>query len=617
MQALHMFFQEHGHPPLTLNRNHAEEVMRLGEEFMEATRNVPRDYTLEPQPVDKILYYRVCALARLNFPPVAFQLGGLAAAEVNCWIVGHNTVRIESDSESLQQQPQTGGQWYHIDVWPARGYGIQGLEMGDSEINRWPCFYDREDTLDTLHAWLGLSLASKVKSAKIALIGCDALGQDVARCLAAMGACIGPQGRLIAMDCNHINPAPASFPYNSNLASSLMKGLSVVQTGIGVDPGFCVQSFEGCARCFDHDPDLWEGVDAVVVCMGRDDGYGKKGNEELLRFLNHKCVLHKKPLVWGWAGGTGEGGGGVEVVIPGQTCCLSCSTHGGLGEIEERRTELVNASRVGSMGEQDVVRPEASASDEGSGVEADGIGGIWDSRGYDWSVGRAAVAGLMVTELVKIFHPILGRSEASNWWLNPSWWSKGWQAVPIHSVPNPPTACVSTTFDQCTGGPVHAIPHGFTEWGVEEVTAVAGGKKEPSLGYLLSLILARFGVKSTSVAIASPGSEFVLASVSMGVTTQANNASLLWAEWQRDLHISPKGGGQVGPVKMEQTVVHLWKQAEAALHLRQESQSDCGHNYWQEHSAVVAKERRFLFLDVRGTMNGEDVILPVIKYWVM
>lgn len=71
--------------------------------------------------------------------------------------------------------------------------------------------------------------------------------------------------------------------------------------------------------------DLWEGVDAVIICAGRggydaaaaaerEAGAGVAGGcEALVRFVSHKCVLHRKPLVWGWAGGLGKWGGGVEV----------------------------------------------------------------------------------------------------------------------------------------------------------------------------------------------------------------------------------------------------------------------------------------------------------------
>lgn len=77
--------------------------------------------------------------------------------------------------------------------------------------------------------------------------------------------------------------------------------------------------------------DLWEGVDAVIICAGRgrydaaltpapapperaqDVGFARDC-EALVRFVSHKCVLHRKPLVWGWTESpAGELGGGVEV----------------------------------------------------------------------------------------------------------------------------------------------------------------------------------------------------------------------------------------------------------------------------------------------------------------
>lgn len=85
-------------------------------------------------------------------------------------------------------------------------------------------------------------------------------------------------------------------------------------------------AFDGYVQDTDGDTDLWEGIDAVIICAGRGDGMcvmeasgaggsstGARHIEDLVRFVSHKCVLHGKPLVWGWAGGGGNGGGGVEV----------------------------------------------------------------------------------------------------------------------------------------------------------------------------------------------------------------------------------------------------------------------------------------------------------------
>lgn len=93
--------------------------------------------------------------------------------------------------------------------------------------------------------------------------------------------------------------------------------------------GSCVSAFDGAVQDTDTEIDLWEGIDAVVMCAGRgsgEEGIGRRGGgttdraggmaggcEALVRFVSHKCVLHGKPLVWGWAGSGGEGGAGVEV----------------------------------------------------------------------------------------------------------------------------------------------------------------------------------------------------------------------------------------------------------------------------------------------------------------
>ncbi len=96
----------------------------------------------------------------------------------------------------------------------------------------------------------------------------------------------------------------------------MLRDLVASYTGSG---GFHTSAFEGRAQETNTEMDLWEGVDVVVVCAGRGEtargpaGVERGGCETLVRFVSHKCVLHGKPLIWGWAGAAGEGGAGVEV----------------------------------------------------------------------------------------------------------------------------------------------------------------------------------------------------------------------------------------------------------------------------------------------------------------
>lgn len=98
--------------------------------------------------------------------------------------------------------------------------------------------------------------------------------------------------------------------------ASVIRDLVAGHTGPG---GFRISAYEGGAQDTDTEMDLWEGVDAVILCAGRggaarrSGGAAQGGCEALVRFVSHKCVLHGKPLVWGWAGAAGEGGAGVEV----------------------------------------------------------------------------------------------------------------------------------------------------------------------------------------------------------------------------------------------------------------------------------------------------------------
>lgn len=114
---------------------------------------------------------------------------------------------------------------------------------------------------------------------------------------------------------------PASYSSPADVSpvpgrASVLRDLVAGCTGPG---GVRISAFDGSAQDTDTETDLWEGVDAVVLCAGRGGsprgagGVAQESCEALVRFVSHKCVLHGKPLVWGWAGAAGEGGAGVEV----------------------------------------------------------------------------------------------------------------------------------------------------------------------------------------------------------------------------------------------------------------------------------------------------------------
>lgn len=51
-----------------------------------------------------------------------------------------------------------------------------------------------------LKAWLSPVTGHKIQDARVAIIGCNRLGREVARCLANSGVCSGPSGRVIFID---------------------------------------------------------------------------------------------------------------------------------------------------------------------------------------------------------------------------------------------------------------------------------------------------------------------------------------------------------------------------------------------------------------------------------
>ncbi|CAM9875727.1 unnamed protein product [Ectocarpus fasciculatus] len=700
--ALHVFKQEHGHLPIALDRDQANEVVRIAEELLEIGRNVPAGFSPQPASIDVALCRRVAGISRVPVPSVSFQLGGLVAAtaldlvEAYCsqeCSRGNFEGRLGGDSAlTTKEHPPARGeepasQWFLVDELDS---GVSGRDPG--RVVEWMGCHTRADAASTdplpLKAWLGTDLSNKFASARIAVIGCGRLGRDVARCLLHTGACTNPRGRMVFIDHRNdssisTSSSPGTAPFHAECdgiqgRAGALRGLVSGHIGPG---GSRVSAFGGAVQDTDTEIDLWEGVDAVVMCAGRrngGEGRGGRGGgttggaggsvggcEALVRFVSHKCVLHGKPLVWGWAGGGGEGGAGVEVMAPCRTSCLVCSSHGGVKELIERRT----SSSAKAMPSLDGRARHASCSTprncgrDGSGGEA------WDPKGCCFGVARSAVAGVMVAELAKVLKPRCGRDDLRNWTLKvdsgchfssgggPSRSSRsgddddktkeggkphpttpesncglvvGQQAGksgnssirPVVSLPDPPLMVLSTSFDPFSGDSLRAIPEGFTEWGVEEIrpsVEVVSSPRLPhadvgnrfSLRTLISLVSARFGVDAKSVAAAAPGSECRVGAGGCQARGGASGGNILWAEWEKkdERNDRRQDGRRTGRTvcKMDQNVLSLWQQRVL---------SSSTHGEARRRVLCEGKEPRFLFLDVRGVMGEENAVLPILKYWV-
>lgn len=283
-----------------------------------------------------------------------------------------------------------------------------------------------------------------------------------------------------------------------------------------------------------------------------------------------------------------------QVMAPGRTSCLVCSSHGGVQQlIKRRKTTRTEATlppddRVAQPPHICPVRKKRQEDDDGDKT--------WDPRGHSFSVARSAVAGAAVAELVKVLKPRCRREELQNWRFEVGGGSssshstrsgsskydegKGGHEIarkgnetrrksrgpchrrsllvdqslcrgnmttirPIATTPDPPRTVLSIPFDSFTGDSLRAIPEGFTEWGVEDIRPSSMDQPETwrsgngsidspfSLRALAKMIFARFGVDVKSVAIAASGSECRIGAGRCFERGDARNEQVLWAEWEK------------------------------------------------------------------------------------
>ncbi|CAB1111090.1 unnamed protein product [Ectocarpus sp. CCAP 1310/34] len=648
--------------------------------------SVPAGFSPQPESIDVALCRRVAGISRVPVPSVSFQLCGLVAAtaldlaEVYCpRECSRGNLESPSGGDNAlttkEHRPAPGvepaSQWYLVDELdsglsgrdPGRTVEWMACAKGESELANGvggrtavkvvQCGFSSPRTLawettsngstDPLpvQAWLGTDLNNKFASARIAVIGCGRLGRDVARCLLHTGACTNPRGRMVFIDHGddssiYTSSSPGTAPFHAECDVIQGRAAALCELVSGrIDPGGSrMSAVDGAVQDTDTEIDLWEGVDAVVICAGRGSGREERR-------------------------GRGEG---VEVMAPCRTSCLICSSHGGVKDMIERRT----SSSVEAMPSRDGRARRAPCSTPGNCCRDESRGEAWAPKDRCFGVARSAVAGVMVAELAKVLKPRCRRDELRNWTLkadsschcgNGGIPSKSWRSgahddktkegeklrpapesvsasvdqqagtagsTHVRSVvtsPDPPLMVLSTSFDPFSGNSLRAIPEGFTEWGVEEIRPsieIISTPRLPnvdvgnpfSLRTLISLVFARFGVDAKSVAAAAPGSECRVGSGGCQDLGGASGGKILWAEWEKaGGNDSRQDGRRTGGVvcKMDHNVLSLWQQRVL---------SSSTHGEAGRRTPCERKVPRFLFLDVRGVIGGENAVLPVLKYWV-
>lgn len=279
-----------------------------------------------------------------------------------------------------------------------------------------------------------------------------------------------------------------------------------------------------------------------------------------------------------------------QVMAPGRTSCLVCSTHGGVKELVERRTTR-NNNKTTSQGDAGAASKTQHASVSCTRV-GKAAGDSWRQSGRNFGLVRSTVAGLITAEIVKVLRPRCPRSDLRNWrvlggdqidaavssgrsasgggededqGIKPTRQNSGGPprrdhqktlgVVQVGTIPDPPHVVLSTPFDPFSGEGIRVVPEGFTEWGIEEIHPLSDGKSDMgrstvgrreevdllSLRALVGIIFARFGVEISSVSTASPSSECRAGGMGGEEWGASDGSKLLWAEWEKDGRESLEG----------------------------------------------------------------------------
>jgi len=276
IQALRKYAEQSGGLPGVRDAAAADAVVRLAVELNEAGK-AARD-ALSVDQVDQDVVKNVALFSRCMICPMSAFLGGVVAQEV---------VKFTGKYTPLHQS-------LYFDMFELI-----------ADVQDWQPSGSRND--DQI-AIIGKSLQEVVGNAKLFLVGAGALGCEYLKCLAMMGVCCGPQGKITVTDMDRIEVSNLNRQFlfrqtdvgkpksvtAANAAKVMNKDLKVeameIRVGNDTEDVF--------------DDVFWTSLDCVVNALD---------NIQARLYVDSRCVWFAKPLLESGTLGTKAN---AQVVLP-------------------------------------------------------------------------------------------------------------------------------------------------------------------------------------------------------------------------------------------------------------------------------------------------------------
>jgi ubiquitin-activating enzyme E1 len=263
--AVWKFNELHGRFPTVHSEEDATELVTIAKEINAAQAHQPAHSALLVEKVDENVMRQVSLYHCVELPPLAAIFGGIVAQEA-----------LKAAGKYTQTQ-----QWLYYDA-------LELLRSEKPPVDSKPV----GSRFDHQIALFGRSVVDSLQSRKVFLAGCGALGGEYLKLLTLMGLGIH-KGSITLADFDRVSlhnlPSHSLFR-REHIGCSKAKCAAHVLNQFHPEMGSCLRAVDVRVNPKSEEvftDQLWDQLDFVVAAVD---------SIEARRYLDHKCIIHKKPL---------------------------------------------------------------------------------------------------------------------------------------------------------------------------------------------------------------------------------------------------------------------------------------------------------------------------------
>jgi len=285
VQAVRRYREQQGQGSLPGVRDAeaAAACVQIAKDLNQARKAEGAEKALSVEEVDEDVVKKVAIFSRCMIGPMSAFLGGVVAQEV---------VKFTGKYSPLHQ-------CLYVDMFEL----IPAEDPSD--------WAPADSRYDDQIAILGQSFQKALGDMKLFIVGAGALGCELLKCSALMGACCGPEGKLVVTDMDRIEVSNLNRQFLFRQGDVRKpKSLTAAKAALAMNSDLKVEAMEvrvGGDTEDTFDDAFWDSLDGVINALD---------NIQARMYVDSRCVWFAKPLLESGTLGTKAN---VQVVLPYKT----------------------------------------------------------------------------------------------------------------------------------------------------------------------------------------------------------------------------------------------------------------------------------------------------------